>query len=69
MCYNLSKKIKRGLLMSDAIFKKRKELLELAVKNGLNSTPTIKCSQELDDMIIAYQRMQLAKKQQPSPAY
>ncbi|WP_059173738.1 aspartyl-phosphate phosphatase Spo0E family protein [Bacillus sp. FJAT-27445] len=40
----------------EEIQKKRKVMIELANKNGLTSEMTIQCSQELDDIIVAYQK-------------
>ncbi|UCZ54877.1 aspartyl-phosphate phosphatase Spo0E family protein [Bacillus shivajii] len=44
------------------IEKKRDELLTLAKNNGLNCSETIKCSKELDKLIINYKNATLDKK-------
>ncbi|ADU30208.1 aspartyl-phosphate phosphatase Spo0E family protein [Evansella cellulosilytica] len=38
------------------IEEKRKELLYIAKRTGLSSTDTLRCSKELDELIIIYQQ-------------
>lgn len=38
------------------IDEKKIELNKIAAQNGINSGQTIKCSQELDDLILVYQK-------------
>ncbi|MCE7792785.1 aspartyl-phosphate phosphatase Spo0E family protein [Salipaludibacillus sp. CUR1] len=46
--------------MLKEISEKREELMNLALKHGLNSEVTINCSQELDQLIIIFQKQYLA---------
>jgi stage 0 sporulation regulatory protein len=43
-------------LLAD-IQRKREEMLDIAKNSGLNSDMTIRCSQELDNLILIYQYM------------
>ena len=45
--------------MLDIIKEKQSELVECALLHGMNSETTIKCSQELDKLIIMYQKQSL----------
>lgn len=42
--------------LSRDIHMKREEMIHLGLTNGLNSTETIQVSQELDKLIVQYQR-------------
>ncbi|MFT4412362.1 aspartyl-phosphate phosphatase Spo0E family protein [Fredinandcohnia humi] len=43
-------------LLLDEINRKRQEMIEVANNTGFTSRETIKCSQELDELINIYQR-------------
>jgi hypothetical protein len=42
--------------LMDVIIEKKEKLVELASANGLTSSETVKCSQELDVLLNLYQR-------------
>ena len=42
-------------LLKNQIYSKREEMFACASKNGFGSMETLKCSQELDRLIYAYQ--------------
>ncbi|MFC7063431.1 aspartyl-phosphate phosphatase Spo0E family protein [Halobacillus seohaensis] len=43
--------------LSKLIDLKREEMLKIAKKFGMNNQKTLECSQELDKLIIKYQKM------------
>lgn len=45
----------KGKLLT-RIEEKKSELLRIAAQNGINSEQTIQCSQELDNLVLAYQK-------------
>ncbi|CAI8969977.1 MULTISPECIES: aspartyl-phosphate phosphatase Spo0E family protein [Bacillus] len=51
--------------LSRDIHMKREEMIHLGLTNGLNSTETIQVSQELDKLIVQYQRY----KEQKTPRW
>ncbi|WP_106496155.1 aspartyl-phosphate phosphatase Spo0E family protein [Lentibacillus sp. Marseille-P4043] len=52
----INRKETTGYLLK-LINRKRKMMVKAAKKFGIDSKKTLKCSQELDELIIKYQRM------------
>ncbi|GGE32471.1 hypothetical protein GCM10011391_08950 [Pullulanibacillus camelliae] len=55
-------------MLFEAIEQKRQQLIHTASLHGISSAKTIKCSKELDKLIITYQKKQV-KKVSSSPVY
>ncbi|QGQ46282.1 aspartyl-phosphate phosphatase Spo0E family protein [Metabacillus sediminilitoris] len=55
--------------MLHLIEQKRAELIDIVLKNGLNSTISIKYSQELDQLLIEYIKNDHAKKNNITECY
>jgi Spo0E like sporulation regulatory protein len=55
--------------MLNLIEQKRAELIDIVLKNGLNSTISIKYSQELDQLLIQYIKDDHAKNNQVTQCY
>ncbi|MFC4557952.1 aspartyl-phosphate phosphatase Spo0E family protein [Virgibacillus kekensis] len=47
---------KNVLNLQEVIYMKRKKLVKTADKHGIASKDTLKCSQELDKLIVEYQK-------------
>lgn len=48
-------------MLLEAIETKRKQMISLAKKHGFTSEATVKCSQELDELLIVAQQIYFPK--------